>query len=122
MLYVLSNCLCECESSSVLLLIKEYDVLESWTTFMIIPQLYIQNQLSFVDPLFILGNSDLFMRTMYSRVCIYNSSNGRNRASFAEALYILENGDVSGRLDTLITTTLGFNLDVYCESLVSLQW
>lgn len=73
MLYVLSNCLCECESSSVLLLIKEYGVVESWTKFMIIPQLYIQNQLSFVDPLFILENSDLFMRTMYSRVCIYNS-------------------------------------------------
>ncbi|XP_058745299.1 F-box/kelch-repeat protein At3g23880-like [Vicia villosa] len=142
-LYVLSDCLCVWDVNGVVWSMKEYGVVESWTKLLIIPykKIILQNQLYYVEPLFISDNSVLLMRTKFSQFHLLNLfRNNANRTSFVEPLVISENGGVtlipessselvlynsnSGCLDPLITitSTLGLDLHIHCESLVSLQW
>ncbi|XP_058722461.1 F-box/kelch-repeat protein At3g23880-like [Vicia villosa] len=140
MLYVLSDCLCvcKCDRFGAVWLMKEYGVVDSWTKLMSIPQKHIHNEFSPIEPLFISKRSVLFLKTMYSKVSICDSNDSRSQTSFAEPLFFFKNGSLalgekpssqlfiyssnSGRVESLITSTLGSNLHIYHESLVSPQW
>jgi F-box interacting protein len=105
LLNVLSNCLCMCfvnETHSVVWLMKEYGVVDSWTKLTIIPrEKFISD--SFMDMLFISENGVIQMKTLSSKLVLYNIN--------------------SGRLDYPLTSNdQEFDLHIYHESLISPQW
>ncbi|XP_058746875.1 F-box/kelch-repeat protein At3g23880-like [Vicia villosa] len=138
-LYVLNNCLCMRDHNGVVWLMKEYGVVESWTKLMILPIL--KNAPCFDVPLFISENSVLFMRTWSSSFHTFNFfNNGANETSFAEpwdiseqgavtlipkssSQLVLYNSDIDQCYPLIVkTSTIGLDLHIHCESLVSLQW
>jgi len=109
-LCVLSNCLCVCDTFAsekidwVVWLMKEYGVVESWTKLMIIPHGKFTLNLAIVKPLFISENGFvLLLNKFFSQLILYN----------------LNSGELSY---PLIRNTCGFDVHIYCESLVSPRW
>jgi hypothetical protein len=81
---------------------KEYGVVDSWTKLTIIPrEKFISD--SFMDMLFISENGVILMKTLSSKLVLYNIN--------------------SGRLDYPLTSNdQEFDLHIYHESLISPQW
>jgi len=84
---------------------KKYGVSKSWTRLMMIPNKEFQHSRRlppFVDPLFILEDGIILLRTS-SKYVLYNLNNGR--------VYY-----------PLMFSQLGMDLHIYHGSLVSPQW
>jgi len=110
---VLRNCLCVCFESrdqSVVWLMKEYGVAESWTKLMIIPHPMWNWNLtnvnpSIVDPMFISENGKVMVKTMCCKIVLHNVSKCGPQPFY---LWIPSNYEPE--------------IHIYHESLVSLRW
>jgi len=112
-LEVLKNCLCVCFESrdqSVVWLMKEYGVTESWTKLMIVPHPMRNWNLtnmkpSFVDPLFISENGIAMVKTMCCKLVLHNV-----RKCGPQPFYLW------------VPSNYEPEIHIYHESLVSVQW
>ncbi|GAU13287.1 hypothetical protein TSUD_42410 [Trifolium subterraneum] len=121
LLDVLQNFLCMCleyTHQTVVWWMKEYGVAESWTKLMIIPHpIGILNpttmEPSFVDPLFISKNGIVLVKTMCSKLALYNIREcNRREKQHESAPYLIS---ISG-------FKYEPHIHIYQESLLSLQW